>query len=71
MKDLVSLGISLDSKNNNGETALMIAVKRENLDLVKIMLNLGASPDIFTSDGENALSLAKTSGNIEILNLLR
>ena len=49
----------------------MIAVKRENLDLVKIMLNLGASPDIFTPDGENALSLAETSGNIEILNLLR
>ena len=49
----------------------MIAVKRENLELVKIMLNLGASPDIFTPDGENALSLAETSGNIEVLNLLR
>ena len=61
----------MDSINNDGETALIIAVKRENLELVKILLNLGASPDILTPDGENALSLAETSGNIEVLNLLR
>ena len=71
MKVLISQGISLDSINNDGETALMIAVKRENLELVKILLNLGASPEIITPDGENALSLAETSGNIEVLNLLR
>ena len=71
MKKLFSQGISLDSINNDGETALMLAVKRENLELVKIMLNLGASPDISTLDGDNAISLAEKSGNIEILNLLR
>ena len=71
MKELISQVISLESINNDGETALMIAVKRENLELVKIMLNLGASPDIFKPDGDNALSLAEASGNIEVLNLLR
>ena len=71
MKGLISQGISLDSINNDGETALMIAVKRENLKLVKILLKLGASPDIFTPDGETALSLAKKSGNIDVLDLLR
>ena len=71
MKERSSHGISLDSINYNGETALMLAVKRENLKLVKILLKLGASPDIITPSGENALSLAKTSGNIEVLNLLR
>ena len=61
----------MDSINNEGETALILAVKRENLELVNIMLNLGASPDIITPDGDNAQSLAETSGNIEVLNLLR
>ena len=61
----------MDSINNDGETALMKAVKRENLKLVKIFLKLGASPDITTASGENALSMAKTTGNIEVLNLLR
>ena len=61
----------MDSINNDGETALMIAVKRENLELVKLLKNLGASPYIYTPNGENALSLAETSGNIEILKLLR
>ena len=49
----------------------MIAVKKENLELVKILLNLGASTEIFKPDGENAVSLAETIGNIEVLNLLR
>ena len=71
MKELISQGISLDSINIDGETALMIAVKRENSELVKSLLNLGASPDIFSTDGENALSLAEKTGNIEILNLFR
>ena len=71
MKELILQGISLDSINNDGETALMKAVKRENLKLVKIFLKLGASPDITTASGENALSMAKTTGNIEVLNLLR
>ena len=61
----------METINNDGETALMISVKRENLELVNILLNLGASTYIFTPDGENALSFAETSGNIEILNLLR
>ena len=38
MKELITQGISLDSKNNDGETALMIAIRRENLNLVKNFL---------------------------------
>ena len=65
MKELISQGVSLDSINGDGETALMIAVKRENLKLVKILLRLGASTDITKPGGENAFSLAEVSGNID------
>ena len=71
MKELISRGVSLDSKNDDGETALMIAIKRENLKLVNILLRLGASTDITTPGGENAFSLAEASGNIDVLKLLR
>ena len=71
MKELISQGVSLDSINEDGETALMIAVKRENLKLVKILLRLGASTNITTPGGENVFSLAEASGNIDVLKLLR
>ena len=71
IKNLISKGILLDSLNNEGETALIIAVKKENILKIKNFLELGASAKILTPDGESALTLAKTSGNVEVLNLLK
>jgi len=71
MHELISRGVLLDSLNSAGETALMIAVKREKVRTIKSLMELGASPDIQTPDGETALTLAKTSGNDELVKLLR
>jgi len=70
MKNLMPRGIILDSLNNNGETALMIAVKKGNVKIIKNLLELGASVKILAPNGESALTLAKTSGNVEVLILL-
>ena len=71
MQDLISRGIILESLNNNGETALMIAVKKGRIQKIKELLELGASPNTMTPNGQSALTLAETSGNVEVLNLLK
>ena len=70
-KNLITKDIILNSLNNDGDSALMIAVKKGNLAIIKKLLELGASSKILTPDGESALTLAKTSGNVEVLNLLK
>ena len=70
-KNLIPRGIILDSLNKDGESALMIAVKKGNLAIIKKLLELGASSKILSPDGESALTLAETSGNVEVLNLLK
>ena len=71
MHELISRGVLLDTFNSAGETALMIAVKRGKVKIIKNLLELGASPDVQTPDGESALTLAEASGNDELLKLLR
>ena len=70
-KNLIPKDIILNSLNNDGETALMIAVKKGHVAMIKKLLELGASPKIVTPDGESALTLAETSGNVEVLNILK
>ncbi|HBL56158.1 MAG TPA: hypothetical protein DDZ36_09885 [Deltaproteobacteria bacterium] len=71
MYELISRGIVLDKLNDNGETALMIAVKRRKMKLIINLLELGASRNILTPDGESALTFAEASGNDELVKLLR
>ncbi len=71
MKNFVDRGIILDSFNNNGDTALMIAVKSGIVTKIKKFLALGALSNKSNSKGESAISYAETSGNLEILSLLK
>jgi len=71
MHELISRGIMLDSLNNDGETALMIAVKRGKVRIIKNLLELGASRNILTPDGKSALTFAEASGKDEFVKLLR
>ena len=71
MHELISRGVLLDALNDDAETALMIAVKRGKVRIIKNLLELGASPDILNPDGASALTLAEASGNDELVKLLR
>jgi ankyrin repeat protein len=71
MQVLFSRKILLDSINNNGETALMIAAKHGKMKLVKNLLELGASHKILTPEGKSAFTFATASGNNELAKLLR
>lgn len=56
-KLLISRGSPLDTQNVNGETALHIAAKRGNTDMVKALLNAGASANIADEEGNLAYNL--------------
>ncbi len=71
MKELISLGILLDTFNNEGKTALIIAAKQGKAKIVKNLLELGASTEILTPEGESALTLAEAAGHNEVIKLLR
>ncbi|WP_128895842.1 ankyrin repeat domain-containing protein [Longirhabdus pacifica] len=64
----ISYGIE---ESFDSETALMLAVARENTSLVKVLLDAGADPNIATTyRGETALMYAVELHNVEITKLL-
>lgn len=42
IEELIKAGINVNDKNGNGETALMLAVKRKRLDIVELLEKYGA-----------------------------
>ena len=66
---LLKKGVDINSKDEDGDTALMIASSEGHLEIVKLLLlRKGADVNIKNNDGKTALDLAKTK---EIKDLLR
>ncbi|HOZ72976.1 MAG TPA: ankyrin repeat domain-containing protein [Spirochaetales bacterium] len=67
---LARLGVPVDGKNDDGQTALMLALKRDSTGTVNALLALGADPGIRDSSGSTALHLAVYWRATECLKLL-
>lgn len=52
----------LDGRDLNGQTALMIAARRNHLEVCALLLQAGVDPDLLDKDGLTALDLAKRAG---------
>jgi len=69
---LLSKGADINDALDVGTTALMIAVARNDLELVKYLVSKGIKLDATRKkDGKTALALAKEAGNAEIVAYLR
>lgn len=66
---LIKNNADLDVVNANGDTALMLAVKYENADLVAILLQYGADVTIKNKLGKTALDIARESGKENIMKI--
>lgn len=66
-KCLIEKGADINTKDNNGWTALMYASKFGMVDVVKFLIKNNADANIKNKDGKIALDLAK---NEEIKKLL-
>ena len=62
--------IDVDSQDDNGMTALMIAIGKNREDIVRLLLEYGADVDIKNNTGNTALMRASLRGYINIVRLL-
>ena len=56
---LMQHGVRINAQDNEGNTALMVAVKGDNYDMVQALLDAGANPNIKNKAGKTALQIAR------------
>jgi ankyrin repeat protein len=64
------MGVPLDAKDKNGETALHTAVRYQQLETVRMLLEAGADPLVADIQGRRPLRTANDRGYGEIVKLL-
>ena len=67
IESLLSLGFSIDSRDAQGATPLMVAAGHDKLQAVEYLLEKGADPSLKSNDGWNSLHCASQGGNPVII----
>jgi len=62
--------LNVGHKNNDGETALMKAVQKNRVDIVKLLLSSGADINAVNNDGDSVLMYAIESDNPDLIRYL-
>jgi len=62
--------VPVDSYDARGHTALMLSVRRGQLEVSRLLLERGADREKMNVDGKTAKDLSMDSGNVAIINLL-
>ena len=62
--------IDILCRNQNGSNALHIAVKKENVEVIKVLLKMNYPLDFTKSNGVTAAGIAAFKGNLKILQIL-
>lgn len=70
IKFLLKRGVDIDARNDQGETALIIAAWYGREELVELLLKKGADPNVKTREGLTALNVAKVNGYDSIVKKL-
>ena len=68
---LIEHGADLESRDNSGDTPLLIAIRQDNHRLATQLVSLGADVNVKTTDGISALSLATRLKTPELVSLLQ
>ncbi len=67
---LLSTGVSINTADGDGDTALMEAAGDGNAEVVRLLIKHGANVNAADEDGETALMMAADEGHTEVVRLL-
>ena len=67
---LFNAGVKKDLKDEKGRTALLHAVRNDNVAVAKVLIREGADKEIMDAEDDTALILAIKRGNIEMEEVL-
>jgi hypothetical protein len=70
MELLISKGADVNSKNNSGNTPLLVAISGGNKEMVSLLISKGADVNSMNNLGKTPLVLAKNLGKTDIAELL-
>ena len=70
IESLLALGFSIDRRNDEGRTPLMMATKNGKLQAATYLLKQGADPTLQSNKGWNVLHYASRGGNPEVFELM-
>jgi len=70
VKRLIDKRINIDTKDDNGATALMYATSSNNVDIAKLLIDANANTDIKNKLGEAALDIAIKNNFADMIELL-
>ena len=68
---LIELGADLETRDDNGDTPLMITIRQDNHRLATHLVNLGADVNTSGTDGKSALDVAQALEFPELISLLQ
>ena len=68
---LVLNGADINARDNNGDTALIVAASFRKAEMVKLLLDYKANVNIKNQDGDTALMIAESKGFSDIVTLLK
>jgi ankyrin repeat protein len=67
---LLDAGLEVDEVDDDGYTALMLAVAADDLSMIELLLGRGADPALTNRDGDSARSIAELRENEAATKLL-
>lgn len=67
---LKDAGADINARNEKGQTLLFVAVKNDNINLVKLLMNAGADPNIPDNRTDTPLMMAALKGDIDMVRVL-
>jgi ankyrin repeat protein len=70
VQQLLDIGVEVDRQNDNGDTALLLAMRKGNVEITALLFQYEANPMLRNYQKQNAISLARKSQNSELIHLV-